>query len=118
MRHLLCWVCLLFLAGAARADYPTPEAAGFHHCALIYEAQRRGVAEFTPYVADARGWLFDSFLFLHYGTSRGVGTSDGETRKGDWLEQLDAWFSPGRDLAALDEAIEQQRTRLGTPPPR
>jgi hypothetical protein len=116
MRHLLCCLCLLVLARAVRADYPTPQAAGFHHCALIYESSTRGPAELTPYVADGRGWLFDSFLFLRYATSKGVSCSDGETRLADWQEQLDTWFAPGRDLAALDAAIDQAAEWLGSAP--
>lgn len=118
MRHLLCCLCLLLLGGLVHADYPTPQAAGFHHCALIYDAAQRGVPELLPYVADERGWLFDSFLFLHQQTRQGLSFQDGRTRMADWQAQLDTWFAPGRDLAALDEALDQCSKRLGAPPPR
>lgn len=118
MRYLLCCLCVSLLVGAAHADYPTPQAAGFHHCALIYETSQRGVAQLTPYAADERGWLFDAFLFLRFQTSTGVSCSYGQTRLADWRDQLDTWFAPGRDLAALDQALEQLSTRFGPPPPR
>jgi len=116
MRYLPC--LLLLLSGVAHAEYPTPQEAGFHHCALIYETAPRGVAELAPYVADERGWLFDSFLFLRQSTSKGVSTQEGQTRQADWEEQFAAWLAPGRDLAALDEAIDQASKRFGPVAPR
>lgn len=104
---------LLLLPTLAHAEYPTPAQAGFHHCALIYEAPTRGVAELMPYVADEHGWLFDSFLFLRQSTSKGVSNLEGQTRMPDWQEHFTRWFGKDRDLAALDETIEQATKRLG-----
>ncbi|MEI6500843.1 MAG: hypothetical protein WCP21_07430, partial [Armatimonadota bacterium] len=100
MRYLPC--LLLLTATLAHAEYPTPQQAGFHHCALLYESAPRGVAELLPYVADERGWLFDAFLFLRQGTSRHVSTLDGQTTLPDWQEHFATWFQPDRDLTALD----------------
>ena len=112
MRTLL--PCLLaLLATLACADYPTPEQAGFHHCVLIYERNVRGVEQLAHYVSNDDGWLFDAFLFLHQRTSTGKSTMGGETQKTDWESQFEAWFAPGRDLDALDEAIEQAKQKHG-----
>lgn len=114
-------VVLAFLSAAARADYPLPRQAGFHHCALIYDKANRGVNELRPLVArsengKAKEWLFDAFLFLVYTTPRAIDTLSGPTIRSDWQYQLDRWFAPNRDLAALDATIEQAKTDLGAPP--
>ena len=124
MRRLLR--CLLIsalacLCGAARADYPLPRQAGFHHCALIYDKASRGVKELRPLVVrtgngKAKEWLFDAFLFLHYSSPRSFDTLTGPTIRSDWQYQLDRWFAPNRDLAALDATIEQSKADLGAPP--
>jgi hypothetical protein len=106
--------CLLLLGSAViHTDYPTPQAAGFHHGALICETPTRGVAELAPYVADQRGWLVVSFLFLRQSASKGASLADGQTTMADWNEQLDRWFAPDRDLAALETTVEQATKRLG-----
>ncbi|HEY3266554.1 MAG TPA: DUF4855 domain-containing protein [Armatimonadota bacterium] len=116
------WIPLIAALAAAiapaRAEYPTPQVAGFHHCALIYDTDPRGPAEFAPYVAYDKqpAWLFDAFLFLIQSSGRGRGTEYGETQKPDWDYQLDRWFAPDRDLSALDAAIEAASKRLGPPP--
>ena len=103
---------------AARAEYPSPAQAGFHHCALIYDKDTRTAADFAPYVAYDKkpAWLFDAFLFLIQSSGRGRGTEYGQTEKVDWEYQLDRWFAPQRDLATLDQAIENASRNLGAPP--
>ncbi len=113
MRTLLPCITALLAAFAACADYPTPEQAGFHHCVLIYERNVRGVEQLAHYASNDDGWLFDSFLFLHQRTSTGKSTMGGETQNADWESQFEAWFAPGRDLHALDEAIEQAKQKHG-----
>ena len=103
------------------ADYPSPEAAGFHHCALIYDRDQRTSRDLAPYVAEVvagapRAWLFDAFLFLITRTPSGRSTMKGRAQREDWQYHLDRWFSPNRDLAALDTAIANATPVLGAPP--
>lgn len=126
----MIWLSTLSLAAAllpapARPQprYPTPASAGFHHCALIYDRAQRSRTDLAPYVARqeggrAREWLFDAFLFLVYTSERGIRTEMGLTNRVDWQYQLDRWFAPGRDLAALDEAVAAASRDLGKPEPR
>ncbi len=113
---------LLFASLLSSAmDYPTPAQAGFHHCALIYRNEHRSVEDMKPYVAQwkdgkAARWLFDSFLYLVYTTSRGRRTEVDATQKVDWDEQLDGWFKKGRDLDSLDKALEEASKSLGVLP--
>ena len=56
---------VVWAAATAVADYPLPEAAGFHHCALVYDRPERPAADLLPYVAHVRddrprAWLFDA----------------------------------------------------------
>lgn len=118
MRALLPCLIIVVTASLAGAEYPTPEAAGFHHCALIYECELRGPAELAWYVANDDGWLFDAFLFLHQRAVSGQATMNGTTDRADWEGQLDTWFAPGRDLHALDEAIEAATRQHGPVSPR
>ena len=127
-KAVVAGVLLVALSGAlAAADsggYLTPEQAGFHHCALIYDSPVRGVHELTPYVIRTLPdgtirpgeWLFDAYLFLIYGTPGGLRTENGLTRLADWQYGLDRWFAPGRDLAALDEAIDRAARVSGNAP--
>lgn len=110
---LLVCIAAALLAGSVRAEYPTPEMAGFHHCALIYDCNARGLEALALYVANDQGWLFDAFLFLHQRTKSGRRTMNGRTTGADWEGQLDTWFTPGRDLHALDAAIETAKQRHG-----
>lgn len=113
MRLLLSCMILLSAAAVAGAEYPTTQQAGFHHCVLIYEAKVRGVEQFAYYVANDNGYLFDAFLFLHQLTKSGKSTFYGETQKADWDDELETWFAPGRDLHALDEALERAKEKHG-----
>ncbi len=113
-------VSLLMIGAGSGADLPTPAHVGFHHCALVYERASRTSEDLLPYVADlresrSRAWLFDAFLFLHFTALSGVRTDDGATTRPDWEHQLDTWFAPGRDLHALDQAVEIASRSLGPP---
>ena len=112
---------LLLLPVCAAADYLRPGQAGFHHCALIYERTQRTADDLLCYVARVRQgkpveWLFDSLLFLRFSMPSGVRTDEGPMTQADWQRHLDDWFSPGRDLSALDEAVERASAVLGKPP--
>ncbi|HSV74679.1 MAG TPA: DUF4855 domain-containing protein, partial [Chthonomonadales bacterium] len=101
--------------------YLTPEAAGFRQCVLIYDRPERSADDLLPYVSRwidgaPRAWNFDAFLFLIQASHRGVRTEIGETQREDWAYHLDRWFAPGRDLAALDEALHRAAAVLGEPP--
>src|SRR5579884_900153 len=122
-RAITSWLLLAtVLAGPqVSAEYISPQQAGFHHCALIYYKSVRGVKELMPFVArsengKAKAWLFDAFLFLDYSAPRAMDTLTGATIRSDWQFQLDRWFAPGRDLAALDAAIDAAGADLGAPP--
>jgi len=110
------------LAGAMGA-YMTPEQAGFHDCMLIYEADNRDADSLVPYVAhvDAGGrpdaWLFDSFLYMRFGSApSGAQYYNGPTTKEDWLRALDVWFEKGRDIDALQAAVDHVKGVLGPAP--
>lgn len=101
--------------------YPEPAKVGFHHAALIYGRKTRSSDDLLLYAAHIvdgkpKSWLFDAFLFLLYTTPAGNRTEIGPTYKADWEAHWDAWFAPGRDLAALDDAIERAAKTLGPPP--
>ena len=119
---LRCVVALLaLLSVGSLADYPSPEAAGFHHCALIYDRGQRTAHDLAPYVAEVvdgtpRAWLFDAFLFLITRTPSARSTMKDPTRREDWQYHLDRWFAPGRDLSALDAALTAAVPVLGAPP--
>ena len=71
-------------AVSARADYPLPSQAGFHHCALICNKDARGVKELRPLVVrsengKAEEWLFDAFLFRVHTTPRAIDTLSSAT---------------------------------------
>ncbi len=114
LRLAVLWVT----ASCLRAGYPAPAEAGFHHCALIYDAPARGPAAFAPYVSLGKDWLFDAFLFLVQRSGRGIPTMTGQTTREDWQYHLDQWFTPGRDLHALEAALAEAAGRLGDPSPR
>ncbi len=117
--HALLALPLAALAG--RADYPSPAAAGFHHCALIYDRATRTADDLLCFVADVRdgrpaAWLFDAFLFLNMTGVSGESTMTGTMTEADLDGFLDTWFAPDRDLAALEAAIERAAEVLGEPP--
>jgi len=113
---------LLALTGAVGA-YMTPQQAGFHDCMLIYEAGDRDLESLVPYVAHVNdaarsdAWLFDSFLFMRFGSApSGAQYYNGPTTKDDWLHALDVWFEKGRDIDALQAAVDHVKGVLGPPP--
>ncbi|MEN6302431.1 MAG: DUF4855 domain-containing protein [Armatimonadia bacterium] len=118
MRLLLLCMVVVSAVEVAGAEYPTPQQAGFHHCVLIYECKVRGPEQFAYYVANDKGYLFDAFLFLHQLTKSGKSTFYGDMQKADWESELETWFEPGRDLHALDEALEQAKQKHGRAPRR
>ncbi len=71
-------------------------------------------AEFRD--GSPRRWMFDAFLFLIRNLPSGAITEVDPTGKTDWEYHLDQWFGHGRDLRALDEAIEGATKVLGRPP--
>ena len=111
-----CCCCYSALAG-----YPTIQEAGFHHCALIYQHPDRNVEKMAPFVAKYINgryqdqWMFDTFCFLHY-TINGKHTETAKLTKADFEYALDVWFTPGRDVDALNQAVHDAATVLGEPP--
>ncbi|MDD4816549.1 MAG: DUF4855 domain-containing protein [Victivallaceae bacterium] len=103
-------------------SYPSLTDAGFHHCTLIYEQPPRNSDSFRHYVAkivDGRPepqWVFDAFLFLTHNV-RGMNTEIGEITMDDFQAILEQYFAPGRNLDALDSAIEKITGELGALPP-
>ena len=122
-RHKLIGISILgILFGTAvsawGAGYPQPEQVGFHNCILIYERESRTMDDLRCYVAEPRKagrpvrWGFDAFLFLTL-YHEGQETSYMKSNKALWEKWLDRYFSPGRDIDALNSAIEA----VGEPPP-
>ena len=113
-----------FAAGVASAQYPTPEQAGFHHCMLLYDAERRDADRMLPHVAHLQPsgtpdqWLFDAFLLLsqNRGPSTGKSYMTQPTNAEDWAALLDSWFAPDRGLRALQQAVDLAKETLGPPP--
>ena len=59
--------------------------------------------------------MFDAYLFLIQ-NANGVRTEYGETKKADWEYHFNQWFGAGRDLEALDAALDKAASTLGPPP--
>ncbi len=110
--------------GVASAQYPTPEQAGFHHCVLLYDAEKRDADRMLPHVTHLQPsgtpdqWLFDAFLFLsqNLGPSTGKSYMTQPTNAEDWTALLDSWFAPDRGLHALQQAVDRAKATLGPPP--
>ncbi|MHB1462688.1 MAG: DUF4855 domain-containing protein [Armatimonadota bacterium] len=117
-----CAIVISLTPVPSKADYLTPEKAGFHHCVLIYHTEKRDANALKPYVVRMRNgqptndWLFDSFVFLDYSLPSGRDTEAGATNMQDWLWQLDSWFAKNRDIDALNQAISQTSAVIGTKP--
>lgn len=115
---------IFFAALAATAGWPTVESAGFRNCALIYELDTRNAGDFKPMLAYniwktgdyENRWLFDSFLFLTQNVG-GVRTEIGNTTMRHWVAMMDQWFAAGRDVPALNQALQELKAELGTAPP-
>ena len=111
-------VCsLVLLAGSLSASKPIAR-----DMVLIYSGgAHRGVwdkAKFEPYVSyenerGERDWLFDGFLFLEIKDGKGRGFASYYEKEGarkvEWKRLLDDYFTPGRDLHALNDCIEEAR---------
>ena len=104
-------IMLAFSVSAEDTGYPDPGKTGFHNCALIYERDSRTMEDLRFYVAEPRRgnapvrWGFDAFLFLTL-YHNGQETSYMKSGKALWEMWLDRYFAPGRDIDALDRAIE------------
>lgn len=91
---------------------------------LIYDGgEHRKVSwnaeQFADYVAtdgENPEWLFDGFLFLEIHSGTGLSYASGYTptpaRQQDWVGLIDKYLTPGRDIAALNEAIGTMRERI------
>ncbi|MEA4862881.1 MAG: DUF4855 domain-containing protein [Victivallaceae bacterium] len=114
----------LAAAIAASAEWPTIKSAGFRNCALIYELKTRCAQDFKPMLAYnvwktgdyENRWLFDSFLFLTQNVD-GVRTEIGNTTMRHWTAMMDQWFAPGRDVPALNDALQELKRQIGAAPP-
>lgn len=117
--------CISFLSilsilavSAPGSGYPRPEQTGFRNCILIYERESRTMEDLRFYVAEPGKagypvrWGFDAFLFLTL-YHEGQETSYMKSNKTLWEKWLDRYFRPGRDIDALNSAIES----VGEPPP-
>lgn len=118
MRKAFSIFLMLSLADCMMAaGFPDPKVVGFRNCALIYEQENRGVEELRHYVAapgkdGSPRWGFDAFLFLTL-YHKGEETSYMKSDKALWEHWLDRYFRPGKDIAALDQAVES----FGKAPP-
>ena len=120
-QFVISWICCLlsiFSVPAAEPGYPNPEKTGFHNCVLIYERDARTMEDLRFYAAEVRRdgkpvrWGFDAFLFLTL-YHNGQETSYMKSGKVLWETWLDRYFAPGRDIDALNRAIES----VGEMPP-
>ncbi|MBR5811623.1 MAG: DUF4855 domain-containing protein [Alistipes sp.] len=78
--------------------------------------------KFAPYVSTdvvdgKEQWLYDGFLFLEIicNDERGYATGyrKGGAQKENWIGLIDQYLTPGRDIAALNDAIGEARERIG-----
>lgn len=96
----------------------------FHHCALLYASPQRELEMMKHYTArfftDRPGgeWLFDAFLFIRLINTTGVQADHARATAEDWKACLDEYFCPGREIALLDQAVEENRQVIGEPPCR
>jgi len=135
MRHIsLCFG--LFLALPLWAQPPTylppatPEVDGMRNLVLIYHGMKSrpvwNKQNLLPYVAyvDERGepqdWLFDSFLFIEFGTDDGVWVHHYQKDKplptvAHWTALADSWFRPDSGLIGLEQAVAEAGVKLKDP---
>lgn len=84
------------------------------------------VERFKPTVTytDSAGqeqWFFDSMLMLElwtkwYAVSYALSPNgEDSSRREHWMEQLDYWFHDTYGFAALDQCIEEAKSRIGDP---
>lgn len=116
---LFCTVCMSLPAQTGKKNIPADMV-------LIYSggAHRSGTWDkerFMPYVflAEENGkasWLFDGFLFLEIKNGKGRGFAsyyekDG-ARKQEWADLLDDYFTPGKNICALNDCIGEMRRKV------
>lgn len=121
MRMLAGLLVALAAALSLRAEYLTPEQAGFRHCALIYLAKADHPAEFfKPLLVkfeDGRPTAqkgFDAYLFLSYTFASGEPAEIGKSVKADWDVIFDGFFADGRYVPSLAQAARE--LKLGWKP--
>ena len=78
--------------------------------------------KFAPYVATdptattQAEWLFDGFLFLEIFHDENRGYATGLRKQGvqkeQWEGLIDTYLTPGRDIAALNDAIADARKNI------
>ena len=78
--------------------------------------------KFAPYVATdptattQSEWLFDGFLFLEIFHDDNRGYATGLRKQGvqkeQWVNLIDTYLTPGRDIAALNDAIADARKNI------
>lgn len=112
--------------GTEAAGYLIPSqatTAGVHNMLLVYSGANGAAgtwtpADFTPMVAyttlsgQVSGRMFDSFLFLPYGSSL--------TTVNGWESYMNNLFAPGEQLSALNQTVatlEPQLQQLGISEP-
>lgn len=116
---VLSMACLPLSAQTGKSDFPTDMV-------LIYSggAHRSGTWDkerFEPYVSlteenGKESWLFDGFLFLEIKNGKGRGFAsyyekDG-ARKQEWEDLLNQYFSPGRNICALNDCVGEARRKV------
>lgn len=70
-----------------------------------------------PTVDSPAEWLFDGFLFLEIFHDENRGYATGYRKQGaqkvHWEGLIDKYLTPGRDIAALNDAIEEAKESIG-----
>ncbi len=95
----------------------SPAAAGVHNMLLVYSGaygtegtwttkQFQPMVSFISPSGQVEGRMFDSFLFLPYGTLLGT--------EGGWAHYLQNLFAPGQQLAALNQTVAQAAPKLNS----
>ncbi len=93
----------------------SPAAAGVHNMLLVYSGaygtegtwttkQFQPMVSFMSPSGQVSGRMFDSFLFLPYGSLLGT--------EGGWAHYLQNLFAPGQQLAALNATVAQAAPKL------
>ncbi len=117
MKHLFLLFVVgvtLFSAEAAKAEYLTPEEAGFRNCALIYYNENYKADAFKPILVKYVGGKptpqpgYDAVLFLIF-TLNNKSTLVGSTDFTDWKDQIDIYFHRKINVPALATAVKELR---------
>lgn len=111
----------------------TPPKTKARDMVLIYGAGTDNIGQqwdyyaFHPYVVyknaqNQYDWMFDGFLLLElkdqwdYSFTVGHGDPNKPAQKANWNTLLDKYFTTGRSLHALDQAIDDATWSAGQPP--